>query len=119
MKDQSCIFCKVIEGTIPSQKVFENDEIIAIKDINPKAPVHLLIMPKEHIANLDEVTEERSKIVSDILLTAKKLAAENKITGQYKVTTNIGEMAGQTVFHMHFHLIGGWNKKEDVVSELK
>ncbi len=115
----SCIFCKVIEGTIPSTKVFEDDNLVAFKDINPKAPIHIIIAPKVHLANLDEVTEENSGILTDILLTAKKLAEENGTSGKYKVVTNVGEMAGQTVLHMHFHLLGGWASREDVVSELK
>lgn len=116
---ENCIFCKIVEGTIPSTKVFEDDNLVAFKDIQPKAPVHLIIAPKAHLANLDEITNENVDILGKILLTAKKLAEENSISGKYKVVTNVGEMAGQTVLHMHFHLLGGWEKREDVVSELK
>lgn len=113
-----CIFCKIINKEIPATTVFEDDDLTVINDINPKAPVHMLIMPKVHIENLDSVTDANSILLSKILLIAKKLAAEKGINGAYKLTTNIGEMAGQTVFHIHFHLIGGWKNKEDVVSEL-
>lgn len=113
-----CVFCKIINKEISSTPVFEDEDLIAINDIRPKAPVHVLIMPKKHIINLDDVNEEDSDILTKIMLTAKKIAVEKGIAGQYKVTTNIGEMAGQTVFHMHFHVIGGWKNKENVVSEL-
>lgn len=114
----NCIFCKIIKGEVPSSKVFEDDDLFVINDIRPKAPVHMLIMPKAHVENLDGVTNDNSEILAKIMLRAKELAKENGISGAYKVTTNIGEMAGQTVFHMHFHLIGGWGSKDDVVSEL-
>lgn len=118
MKDPNCVFCKIINKEIPVTPVFEDEDIIAINDIRPKAPVHVLVIPKKHITNLDDVEENNAEILSKILLTAKKMAKEKAISGQYKVTTNIGEMAGQTVFHMHFHVIGGWENKEAVVSEL-
>ncbi len=114
-----CVFCKIINKEIPTTPVFEDDDLIVINDRAPKAPVHMLIIPKAHIANLDEVTEESSNILIKILLRAKQIAEENGIKGKYKIVTNVGEMAGQTVFHMHFHLLGGWIKKEDVESELK
>lgn len=114
----NCIFCKIINKEIPSTPVFEDNDLIAIKDIHPRAPIHLLILPKKHIANLDDASGEDAALLSKILLLAKKLASESNISGKYKVTTNIGELAGQTVFHMHFHLIGGWEKRDDVISEL-
>lgn len=116
---ENCIFCKIVEGSLPSAKVFEDDDVIAFKDISPKAPVHLIIAPKVHLPNLDAVTDENVGILGKILLTAKNLASENSINGKYKVVTNVGELAGQTVLHMHFHLLGGWNSKEDVISELR
>jgi len=114
-----CIFCKIIKEEIPSTPVFEDEDLIVIKDRDPKAPLHMLILPKKHLANLDEVTPETSGILVKILMTAQRLAKENNISGRYKVVTNVGELAGQTVFHMHFHLLGGWENKEDVVSELR
>ena len=114
-----CVFCKIINKEIPSTPVFEDDDLIVINDKDPKAPVHMLIMPKEHIANLDELTPENSGIVSKILMTAQKVAKEKNISGSYKVVTNVGELAGQTVFHMHFHMLGGWNSKEKVTTQLK
>jgi histidine triad (HIT) family protein len=119
MKSESCVFCKIINKEIPVTSVFEDEDLIVIKDRDPKAPVHLLIIPKKHVANLDEITHETSGILVKILLRAKQLAEENNTSGKYKIVTNVGELAGQTVFHMHFHLLGGWESKEQVESQLK
>ncbi len=115
----NCIFCKIINKEIPSDFVYEDNDLIVIKDRAPKAPIHMLIIPKEHVANLDDVNEDNSGILIKILLRAKQIASEHGISGKYKIVTNVGEMAGQTVFHMHFHLLGGWNSKEEVESQLK
>ena len=114
-----CIFCKIINKEIPPTPVFEDADLIVINDRDPKAPVHMLIMPKKHISNLDSLTEEDSAIVSKILMTVQRLAQEKDIIGRYKVVTNVGEMAGQTVMHMHFHMLGGWNSKDEVTTQLK
>lgn len=119
MEDQNCIFCKIINKEITVTPVFEDEDLIVIKDRDPKAPIHLLIMPKKHIANLDGVTEETSVLLAKILMKAQELAKENGVSGRYKIVTNVGELAGQTVFHMHFHLLGGWNDKNEVESQLK
>lgn len=117
MKD--CVFCKIINKEILITPVFEDDNLMVIKDIDPKAPIHMLIMPKKHIANLDDVTVETSDLLTKILMRAQELAKVNNISGRYKIVTNVGELAGQTVFHMHFHLLGGWDSKEEVTTELK
>lgn len=119
MNEDSCVFCKIINKEIPSKPVYEDEDLIVINDISPKAPIHMLIMPKKHVANLDEVTPENSEILVKILMRAQKLAEEHNTKGKYKVVTNVGVMAGQTVFHMHFHLLGGWENKEQVESQLK
>lgn len=119
MKQADCVFCKIINKEIPVTPVFEDDDLMVINDREPKAPVHMLIIPKAHIANLDEVTPETADVLVKILLRAQKIATENNIKGAYKIVTNVGEMAGQTVFHMHFHLLGGWETKEQVESQLK
>lgn len=116
---KECIFCKIINKEIPVTPVYEDDDLMVINDREPKAPVHMLIMPKKHIANLDEVTVENSDILVKILMRAQKIAEEKGIKGKYKIVTNVGEMAGQTVFHMHFHLLGGWESKGQVESQLK
>lgn len=119
MKDPNCIFCKIINKETPVIPVFEDDDLVVIKDRDPKAPVHLLILPKMHIANLDSVAPENGEILVKILMRAKEVAKEYNTDGKYKIVTNVGELAGQTVFHMHFHLLGGWESKEQVESQLK
>jgi len=105
---EECVFCKIISGEIPSEKVYEDDMVFSFKDISPCAPAHVLIIPKKHINTLNEVTEEDSKIIAHIFLKAKEIAKKVGIdeTG-YRIVSNCGEEAGQTVNHIHFHVIGG------------
>ncbi len=102
-----CIFCKIAAGEIPSTKVYEDEKILAFKDINPQAPVHILIIPKAHYESVNALDETSAPIVGDIMLVAKRLAAEFKRDSGYRIITNIGDDGGQTVKHLHFHLIGG------------
>jgi histidine triad (HIT) family protein len=101
------IFGKIIAGEIPCTKVFENERILAIHDIAPVAPVHILIMPKKEIASLQEMQTGDLPLLMEIVQVAQRLAEEFEITDGYRFLTNSGEQAGQTVFHLHFHLIGG------------
>jgi len=101
------IFDKIISNEIPSDKVFENERIIAIKDINPVAPVHILIIPKKQIADLQSVKPEDISLIGEIIQVAQELALRYKISDGYRLLTNNGQPAGQTIFHLHFHLIGG------------
>jgi len=104
----SCIFCKIINNEIPSSKVYEDDYLIAIKDINPVAPVHVLLIPKKHIHSLNDVGNDDLTILGDIQLAAQKLAAQLGIAEQgYRLVNNCGEWGGQSVMHLHYHLIGG------------
>ena len=102
-----CIFCKIIAGEIPSSKVYEDDMILAFNDINPEAPVHILIVPKTHIASMDAVTAENSKYVSAIFEKIPEIAKAAGLTNGYRVISNCGEDGGQSVMHLHFHLLGG------------
>lgn len=105
---ENCIFCMIIEGKIPSTIVYEDDKVVAFNDINPVAPVHVIIIPREHIANVNELTEENASVVGDIHIAAKKIAAKLGIADKgYRLINNCGADAGQTVFHLHYHLIGG------------
>ena len=105
---EDCIFCKIINGEIPSEKVYEDDTVLGFKDINPAAPVHVLIIPKKHIESINDLTEEDSNIIAHIYLVAKKIANEFGLKEKgYRIVTNCGEKAGQTVPHIHFHLLGG------------
>lgn len=102
-----CIFCKIAAGEIPSTKVFENDKILAFKDLNPQAPVHVLVIPKEHIASADEITADNASLVSEIFKEIPNIAKLSGITNGYRIITNIGDDGCQSVKHMHFHILGG------------
>lgn len=101
-----CLFCKIIAGEIPSKKVYEDDRVLAFYDIDPKAPVHFLVIPKAHIASAGEITAQNSGEVAYIFEVIAKLAKELSMESGYRVVTNVGEDAGQTVKHMHFHVLG-------------
>jgi histidine triad (HIT) family protein len=102
-----CLFCKIVKGDIPSTKVYEDDQILAFRDIAPQAPTHILVIPKAHIPSVDGITEENSAVVSHIFSVIPKIAAAENLTGGYRVVSNCGPDAGQTVFHLHFHILGG------------
>ncbi len=101
------IFGKIIAGELPADKVYEDDKILVIKDIYPRAPVHLLIIPKKEIADLQSVTSEDLSLIGDVVVVAQKLAEEFKITEGYRLIVNNGPLSGQSVSHLHFHLLGG------------
>ena len=102
-----CIFCKIAAGEIPSTKVYEDDRILAFRDIAPMAPTHILVIPKEHIPSADGITGENCDIVAHIFTVIPKIAAEEGLTNGYRVVSNCGPDAGQTVAHLHFHILGG------------
>lgn len=104
----NCLFCKIAAGEIPSQKVYEDDLIYAFNDIEPQAPVHVIIIPKVHIASANEITEANSEYISRIFESIPKIAKDLGISEEgYRVVNNCGEKGGQTVHHIHFHLMGG------------
>ena len=103
-----CIFCKIISGEIPSSKVYDDETVMAFNDVSPEAPVHVLIVPKAHISSANDITEENAQVVSKIFLAAKKIAEDMNIAEDgYRIVNNCGENGGQSVKHLHFHLIGG------------
>lgn len=102
-----CLFCKIIEGSIPSKKVYETEDVYAFRDINPMAPVHVLVVPKTHIPSMDGVTERNSEAVARIFEAIPKIAEAEGLTNGYRVISNCGDDACQTVKHLHFHLLGG------------
>jgi histidine triad (HIT) family protein len=102
-----CLFCKIVAGDIPSTKVYEDASILAFRDINPQAPTHILVIPKTHIPSVDGVTAENSAIVAKIFEVIPKIAAAEGLQGGYRVVSNCGPDAGQTVPHLHFHILGG------------
>jgi len=102
-----CIFCKIIAGEIPSKKAYEDNDMLAFYDINPQAPVHILVIPKEHIPSVDAIDSQNSAIVAKIFETIPEIAKAAGITNGYRVISNCGDDACQTVKHLHFHILGG------------
>jgi len=103
-----CIFCKIANKEIPSSIVYEDEDVIAFNDLNPEAPVHILVIPKKHIESLSAASAEDQQLLGKVMLTIAKIAAEQGIAKDgYRVVTNCGEQGGQTVMHLHFHLMGG------------
>ena len=102
-----CLFCKIVAGDIPSTKVYEDELVYAFRDIAPQAPTHILVIPKAHIASVAELTPENSAVVAHIFTVIPKIAEAEGLTGGYRVVSNCGAEAGQTVFHLHFHILGG------------
>ena len=102
-----CLFCKIAAGEIPSTKVYEDDSILAFRDIAPQAPTHILVIPKCHIPSVDGITAENSSVVTHIFETIPAIAAAEGLTNGYRVISNCGPDAGQTVNHLHFHILGG------------
>lgn len=103
-----CIFCKIVGGQIPSDVVYTDDKVIAFRDISPMAPVHLLIIPREHIASLNDITEQQTALIGHMVQVAKQLAKQQGIAARgYRVVINCGLQGGQVVQHLHMHLLGG------------
>ncbi len=102
-----CLFCKIINGDIPSKKVYEDDYVFAFYDIAPQAPVHILVIPKVHIPSMDGVTAENADVVAKIFTVIPKIAAEAGLSSGYRVISNCGDDACQSVKHLHFHIVGG------------
>lgn len=106
---QDCIFCKIINGDIPTEFVHQDDNLVVFKDINPLAPVHLLIVPKRHIRSINDVTDADREIVAELIITARQMAERFSINESgYRIFFNVEKGGGQEVFHLHMHMIGGW-----------
>ena len=103
----NCIFCGIVSGAIPSKKVYEDDMILSFYDLNPQAPVHVLVIPKQHIACADEINESNSAVVAHIFEKIPEIAKSLGLTNGYRIVSNCGDDACQTVKHLHFHLLGG------------
>lgn len=102
-----CLFCKIAAGEIPSTKVYEDDKVLAFRDINPQAPAHILVIPKEHIGGVDEITGENAAVVAHIFAKIAEIAKQEGLTDGYRVVSNIGKHGCQSVRHLHFHILGG------------
>jgi histidine triad (HIT) family protein len=106
-----CIFCQIVAGTIPSDRVAESSNVLAFRDINPVAPTHVLLIPKDHVVDsAADIRPEHGAILAEIFGMAAEIAAAEGLDDGWKLVTNVGAAAGQTVFHAHFHLIGGWHR---------
>lgn len=105
---ENCIFCKIIEGEVPAQVVYENEHVIAFNDINPVAPVHILVVPRLHIPSLNDLEPEHLEVMGHLILAVKEIARQHEIADKgYRLISNCGPDAGQVVYHIHFHLLGG------------
>ena len=110
-----CLFCSIIKGDIPSKKVYEDEMCYAFHDIAPQAPVHVIVIPKEHIVSADEIRSENAKYIAAIFTAIPKIAAELGLGNGYRVITNIGEDGAQSIKHLHFHILGGKRLPENIV----
>lgn len=104
---ESCIFCKIMKGEIPSTKVYENDYVYAFRDINPQTPVHVLIIPKKHFSSLNDTDQANDRELAECLRAISVISAQEKLSGGYRVVSNCGPHACQSVPHLHFHILGG------------
>ena len=104
---ENCLFCKIVKGDIPSTKVYEDEQVLAFRDIAPMAPTHILVIPKAHIASVNGITEENADVVAHIFTVIPKIAEAEGLVNGYRVVSNCGPDAGQTVHHLHFHILGG------------
>ena len=102
-----CLFCKIVAGDIPSTKVYEDAQVLAFRDIAPQAPTHILVIPKAHIASVAEISAQNSAVVAHIFEVIPQIARQEGLTDGFRVVSNCGEHAGQTVHHLHFHILGG------------
>lgn len=102
-----CLFCKIVAGEIPSTKVYEDDKVVAFRDIAPQAPTHILVIPKEHIGGVDEVNAENAAVVGHIFAKIAEIAKAEGLSDGYRVVSNVGEHGCQSVRHLHFHIVGG------------
>lgn len=108
-----CVFCKIIEKEIPAEILYDDDKLIAFKDIKPSAPVHYLIVPKEHVQSIAHLEGNHREVLASLIYLAKDLAKESGLSG-YKLVFNVGREGGQIIDHLHLHLLGGWNNKKDI-----
>lgn len=104
--DPDCLFCKIVAGELPSEKLYEDEEIVAFRDVSPQAPFHALVIPREHLETLDAFGAEHEELAGKLMLTAKALAAEHELPG-YRVAMNVNGEGGQVIFHAHLHVLGG------------
>ena len=107
--EKSCTFCRIVNRETSTHFLYENDHLVVFKDINPHAPVHLLIVPKKHLRSINDLTDEDREIISDVIMVAKEMAKQHGVSKSgYRILFNVERGGGQVIFHLHLHLIGGW-----------
>ena len=110
--EKDCIFCKIVNGEIPTEFLYKDDTLVVFRDINPHAPVHILIVPKKHIRSINDLTENDKEIISHMIMVGKDIAKKESVNSSgYKLLFNVERGGGQVIFHLHLHLIVGWEKK--------
>jgi histidine triad (HIT) family protein len=119
VSDQDCIFCKIVRGEIPSQKVYEDDEILAFNDVHPVAPVHFMMIPKKHIASLGDAQAEDRDVLGNMLVMAGRLAREQGSTDGFRTVVNTGRVGRQDIYHLHMHIIGGKDPLPGMIQKSK
>ena len=105
--NENCLFCRIIQKQIPGKFALETEDVVALYDVNPQAPVHLLVMPRKHIASIDDASDADALLIGELIIIGKRLASEHKLTQGYRLVFNNGRGAGQSVFHIHLHVLGG------------
>ena len=109
--ETDCLFCKIAHGQLDTNFLFENDHVVVFRDINPHAPVHLLVVPKRHIRSINDLGPEDDQILAELIMTAKEMAKQEDVDQSgYKLLFNVEKGGGQVIFHLHLHLMGGWEK---------
>ena len=107
VRDPGCLFCRIVSGEVPSDRVYEDDLVIGFRDVAPRAPTHVLVIPRRHIPDAHALADEDAALVSRCFAALRRIADDEGLEGGYRIVTNVGPDSGQTVFHLHFHLLGG------------
>jgi histidine triad (HIT) family protein len=105
--DTDCLFCKIVSKDVPAQVVLDREDVLAFRDVNPQAPTHILVIPKEHLTSLEAVGERHGQLLTSLVAAANEVAREDGVAGAYRLVTNVGRVAGQSVDHLHLHVLGG------------
>ena len=107
MTNSDCLFCRIVSKDVPAQVVLDRDDVLAFRDVNPQAPTHVLVIPKQHLASLEAVGDQHAQLLASLVAAVNEVAREDGVAGAYRVVTNIGRGAGQSVDHLHLHVLGG------------
>jgi histidine triad (HIT) family protein len=106
-RDRDCLFCRIVAGEIPSDRVYEDDDVIGFRDIHPQAPTHVLLVPRRHVPDVDTLEDDDGGLLRALFAAVRRVAEQERLAKGYRVVTNVGAEAGQSVFHLHLHLLGG------------